>query len=325
MRHEPLAALCVAQALGLAPQDTLAENPRADERGVPTAAQACQPPIEPDMALADPTPQLSKTPLDSPGGLKAVALAVQTHDLPPTAEVVAFFSESWMHPRLREWGKEHGFLDSTDPNVALDSRIGHFDHAPYALNSTFGRNAVPTPFQTTTTGRIYLVEYDRRNKALVIATQVRDTVRVWDSLPGSKSPHSPFPPRFPSPWTIGFELQHHINALREGLGVCPQLGNSEEYGNRLIEGAKAGLAMAISSEYKERINLSDYDQSIKNAVLAALVRLEDLAPVLQETQEAWAEEALRRQSWREDLHARLVAREAADRAAAEAPDGDLFI
>lgn len=325
MRHEPFAASQAAQALGLMPPVAPWE-PRDPSlnKAVNTAAAAKQSAIEADPSLVARELRLSKVPLDSPGGQSAVASAVKKLNLPATPDMVEFFSESWEHPRLESWGKANGFIRSTDPGVTLDAQVGHFDHAPYALNSTFGRNAVPTPFQTTRYGQVFLVEYDRRNKASVITTQVRDDVvtALKDSV--GRGATRPFPSRFRSDESIGFELLHHLNDLREGLGVSQQLGNSREYGSRLIDSAKVALAMAIGSEFRERIQLASIDQAAKDTVLTALKRLEPLGPVLRETQEAWEEENQHRQEWRDDLHARIAASEARERAA-EDPDQGLFV
>ena len=325
MRHEPLAASQTAQALGLQRDNEWTPGDHRLGEAVATAnSVSVQEAIEADPELT-PAPRLRKTPLDSPGGLNAVAAEVKKLNLPATPDMVEFFSESWMHPRLRVWGTANGFVSSVAPNITLDLRVGHFDHAPYALNSTFGRQAVPTPFQTTRYGQIFLVEYDRRNKAHVIATQVRDDVSILNSLPGSQSPSSHFPLRNSPEWWLGIELMHHINDLREGLGVSSALGNSQEYGNRLIESAKVGLAMLLGSELRDRLQGSLFPEQSKKTVLEALARLEPLAPVLGEVQEAWDEEIQRRQEWRDDLRARLAASEAREQAAREAPDGELFI
>jgi hypothetical protein len=177
------------------------------------------------------------------------------------------------------------------------------------LNSTFGRIAHPTPFQTTRHGRVFLVEWDNRSKAHEICTQVqhaaKDFAKNFEAMARLRA--ATFPPRHMDEYTLSYEVLREVNDVREGFSVTRGTGNSAEYGNNLINAAEAALARLKAGGLVTRIqNAKHFSEEGKANMLGALERLKGMEPVLRECRANWQAEIQSREVWMADLTARLT-------------------
>jgi len=251
-------------------------------------------------------PRLSPIPLDSLGGQASVETVLSQTTIKPNMVTIEFFTENWMHPRLAQWGKENGFVPSTQP-IKLEDRVGHFDHAPYAFSSSYGKLVHPTPLQTSANGRVFLVEWDRRSKAYEIVNQIiadaRDFVR--EGQESRKASSGPFPPRTNgNDGIVETNLLRHLDNLSGAFGVCPGAGTSPEYGRELLIGGVASMrALLATSATAEGIRGAEsHGKASRESMIAALDRLWPLGQVLIESTEAWEVEVTSRENWMANLN-----------------------
>jgi hypothetical protein len=253
-------------------------------------------------------PRLSKIPLDSVGGLSAVETALRQTTIEPTPVAIEFFTENWLHPRLARWGREQGFVASTDP-IRLDDRVGHFDHAPYAFDSSFGKTVHPTPHQTATHGRVFFIEWDRRSKAYEIVSQVLAAAREFaqEGDGARRASSGPFPPRNQADGELEADLLRNLHNLREAFGVGPGTGNSAGYGHHLLDSGVEALVALVSPTTPEIIkSATTHSQASRGRLVAALERLWPLSDVLDESRAAWEQEVEMREQWMADFHTNRV-------------------
>jgi hypothetical protein len=230
----------------------------------------------------------------------------------PTPDVVEFFTENWMHPRLAEWGRENGFVSSITPGITLGSRVGHYDHAPYALSSSYGRTVHPTPFQTSRHGRVFMVEWDRRAKAHEIAIQVQHEAKEFakDFEVQSRLRAGVFPPRNMGDYSLSYEILREISDVKDGFTVGRECVNSLGYGMNLLDAAKTAMAKLCGGGFVQRIqSAKGFSEESKTRMIKALERLHELAPVLNESRNSWKAEHRRRDQWMVALGTRLAAEE----------------
>jgi len=206
-------------------------------------------------------------------------LGVPNPDLLSLWEHYAGSLEDWSHPWLARWGADSGFCAMDPSTLRLEARSGHFDHAPYALASCMGTEAVPTPFEGAD-GTVYLVVHSEEYKAFRIAQDVASQVGELLAK-GSRSMRV-------GAWK---EWGDRICGVRDGLACHDHANFSKERGAALLETAWGCLKAILGSGRKpcrlpgpavvEYRGLDYPDPSLGETLRAQVERLRELQPVAQ--------------------------------------------
>ncbi len=294
--------------LGLSPEAT----PKSQETPAPPpvvatgASVGSVPRLVP--ASIGPVPMVRPTelkPLDSKTDTEAIIRALKADGHEVSRELVEHSRESWLHPKLAEWGKEQGFV-SYKAELKLDTRVGHFDHSPYAMNSMFGP-AVATPYQTEQYGQVFFVEWNRQYKASQIAQQVAWASEEFES----KAILNPYSRHEYPKWIP--EVRDRAREVVAAFGLDQGWGNSREWGNNLILKGTEALKELRSPALEDQIKATPHGTpEQRDEMVRQVRRLDDrqLDTILRQTQVAWNRENDNRDHEREARRARYALEEA---------------
>jgi hypothetical protein len=185
------------------------------------------------------------------------------------AGILSAYQESWSHPWLAAWARKSGFVDCHSETLCLEDATGHWDHAPYALNSVSGKSQI-TDCGTAENGPVYFVIWDAWVKGVTIMGQVETAM---DRLFTAKYAWRPS-------WAQSFRTA--AAAVRHGLASMedPGLLQSATTKEKAVQEGAEALAALTGTLGETILAWPNWSQDDREQIAGQLARVKTLAGLL---------------------------------------------